>query len=95
MQVTTPGDEWAAGMEAEAGLWRRLHRDGRDLAPPARFAELNAENLTMLALLDDAGADLVVAARRTDPLALGDGLDKFWRARDLAAEVKHAADEAR
>ena len=95
MDVTTPGGEWAAGITEEAGLWAGRYRDAQRLAPPERFAELNATNLDMLRLLSDAGEYLAFAARRTDPIALGDGLDRFWSAQDLAAEVKEQVEDAR
>ena len=95
MDVTTPGGEWAAGIQEEADLWAELYRDAQRLTPPERFVELNGTNLDMLRLLSDAGAYLTFAARRTDPIALADGLDRFWSARDLAAEVKQQVEEAR
>ncbi len=57
----------------EADLWKRLHREARDLVPPARFAELNAKNLEMLGELETAGGQLDYALANDNMMTLGTG----------------------
>ncbi|MDP9358664.1 MAG: hypothetical protein M3R02_25980 [Chloroflexota bacterium] len=65
--------EWETITADEADLWKRLHREARDLVPPARFAELNAKNLEMLGELETAGGQLDYALANDNMMTLGTG----------------------
>lgn len=87
--------EWEAVTADEADLWKQLHREARNLVPPARFEELNAKNLEMLGELETAGGQLDYALANDNMMALGPGTEQLTEARDLVSDVKDLVKDAR
>lgn len=87
--------EWEAITADEADLWKQLHREARDLVPPARFAELNAKNLEMLGQLETAGGQMDYALTNNNMRALGAVTEQLDEARELVDDVKDLVKDAR
>lgn len=87
--------EWEAITADEVDLWKRLHREARDLVPPARFAELNAKNLEMLGQLETAGGQMDYALANDNMIALGPVIEQLNEARELVSDLKDQVKDAR
>lgn len=87
-------EDWILRLAGVVVVWRLTYDEAQQITPPERFAELHAEYLTMLGVLNSAGDDLLSGIDNGDVGRINSAAEKLCNVNQRVDDLQTLLEEA-